>query len=349
MAELLARGLQRRGHEVIVFCRPRSPLQQRLEAEVCCEPILGGGDLHPATVARCMRALRRHGSEVVIANTVKDPRWTGVAARVLNIPVVYRQEIDEPYRNTPLHRLVYGWVPSIHVVNSDATRRTVLGSVKWLRPESVVIIPNGLDLEALERTPAASLGLPEGAVAFGFVGRWEERKGIRELAAAWRRVSAAVDTAHLAIAGWGAMEAEFRGWLEDAPRVHWLGFRNDVPGVMKALDILVVPSHYEGFGLVVVEGMAAGTAVIGTSASSIPELLEDGRHGLLVPPRDPVALAAAMTELARSPERRAALAEAGRAHASTRFSMELMLDRHESLLATILSSPARGKRVRIRK
>ncbi|HET8655825.1 MAG TPA: glycosyltransferase family 4 protein [Longimicrobiaceae bacterium] len=343
MAELLARGLGRRGHDVVLFCRRDSPLHRTLASEVPCEPILGGGDLHPRTVWRCARALDRHRAEIVLANTVKDPRWTGVAARLKGIPVVYRQEIDEPYPNSPLHRLVYGWVPARHVVNSEATRGTVLRSAAWVRPEEVVVIPNGVDLEALRSAAPAELGLPDGAVLFGFVGRWEERKGIRELAGAWRRVAEALPRAHLAIVGWGAMEQEFRGWLEGAPNVRWLGFRDDVPSVMAAMDVLVAPSHYEGFGLVVVEAMAVGTAVIGARASSIPELVDERVEGVLVPPKDPAALAEAMIELGGDAGLRERMGAAGRARAERDFSLERMLDRHEALFEDVLRSRA-GRR-----
>lgn len=341
MAELLARGLQARGHETVLFCRADSPLHQRLSGVVACEPILGGGDLHPGTIRRCVHALRRHAPQAVIANTVKDPRWTGIAARLLGIPVVYRQEIDEPYPSGWYHRLIYGWVPVRHVVNSEATRRRVLASVDWVAPEDVEVLPNGIDVDVLDRASPLDLALPAGSIGFGFLGRWETRKGIRELAEAWPQVAAAVPEAQLIIGGWGAKEEQFRSWLSAAPRVRWLGFRSDVPSLMKALDVLVAPSHYEGFGLVVVEAMGVGTPVISTSTSSIPELVSDGVEGRLVPPHDAAALAGAMIELARQPELRRRMGEAGRRRVRREFTVERMLDRHEELLAKVVEA-ARG-------
>jgi glycosyltransferase involved in cell wall biosynthesis len=179
MAETLARGFQQRGHDVVVFCRrDGSPLQERLSGDVPCEPLLGGFDLHPPTLWFCARALRRHGTEAVITNAVKDPRLTGVVARMLGIPVVFRQETDHPYKNVLRHRLFYGWVPDRHLVNSEATRRTLLASVDWVPAERVVVIPNGVDVSPIVEAAPADLALPDGAVAIGFVGRFEERKGI---------------------------------------------------------------------------------------------------------------------------------------------------------------------------
>ncbi|MBA2246396.1 MAG: glycosyltransferase, partial [Gemmatimonadetes bacterium] len=125
--------------------------------------------------------------------------------------------------------------------------------------------------------------------------------------------------------------------LAAAPRVRWLGFREDVPAIMRALDLLVVPSHYEGFGLVVAEAMAAGTAVIATRTSNFPELITDGIEGRLVPPRDPPALAETILELLHDPELRARMGRAGRERVRREFTLERMLDRHEELLAEVVA------------
>lgn len=340
MAEVLARGLQRRGHEVVVFCRAGAPLHERLSDTIPCEPILGGSDFHPVTLWRCANALRRYQSEIVLANTVKDPRWTGVAARIMGIPVVYRHEIDEPLQNRAYYRIVYGWVPTHHIVNSEATRSTILGSADWIAPQSVSNIPNGIHLEPFDRAYPADLGLPTGAVAIGYVGRFETRKGIWELVEAWPRVAAAVPNAYLVIVGWDAVDGKFRAALEGAPRVRWLGFRRDVPAVMKALDLLVAPSHYEGFGLVLVEAMAAGTPAVATRVSSLPEIVTDGIEGLLVPSKDSDALADALIRLAQEPESRARMGAAGQARAGRCYTQERMLDAHEALLSRIVVGQA---------
>lgn len=342
IAELLARGLRRRGHRVVVFCRPKSPLHQRLTGAIECEPILGGADLHPRTVARCIRALRHHLPEAVVCNTVKDPRWTGVAARSMRIPVLYRQEIDEPYRRGLYHRFIYGWVPTLTVVNSDASRRTALASAPWLRADRVEVLPNGVDIDALESAVPLEMELPSDGLRYCFVGRWETRKGIHELAEAWPAVAAALPHAQLVIGGWGALESQFRDWLAGAPRVHWLGFVRNVPSLLKSVDVVVAPSHYEGFGLVVAEAMGVGVPVVSTAASSIPELVDDGVEGTLVPPRDAAALAQAMISLGSEPALRERMGRAGRDRVRRDFSLERMLDRHEQLLDRIARSDLAG-------
>jgi glycosyltransferase involved in cell wall biosynthesis len=109
---------------------------------------------------------------------------------------------------------------------------------------------------------------------------------------------------------------------------------------MKALDVLVVPSHYEGFGLVAVEGMAAGTAIVASRVSSLPEIVRDGIEGSLILPKDAHALASALIHLANEPELRTRMGEAGQARAKQCYAQEHMLDAHEALLSGIVVGQA---------
>ena len=336
MCVLLARGLVAEGHAVVLFCRQGSPVHKRLEGLIPCEPVLGHGRLNPITLWRCWRALRRHRPHAVIGNNPKEPAWSGVVARLMGIPFLYRQEFNRPYYDPPRTRLLFGWVPAVHIVNSEASRGTVLASAPWLAPEQVRVIYNGIDLDEVARAGRAELGLPEDAVVFGFVGRFEEQKGIFELAEAWPKVACEVPSAHLVLVGWGKLEAHMRSALADAPNVHWLGFREDVPSLMKAFDVLVAPFHQEGFGLVLVEAMAAGVPVVAARASSSPELVDNGVEGLLTPLRDADALARAMIELGRNPELRACIGARGHTRASRDFSAERMVQGHVRLLEEVV-------------
>jgi glycosyltransferase involved in cell wall biosynthesis len=180
------------------------------------------------------------------------------------------------------------------------------------------------------------LGLPAGAIVFGFVGRWEIQKGVWELAQAWPRVAAVLPHAHLVVVGWGPLEREFRDALRDAPRVLDLGFREDIPELMKAFDVLVAPFHNEGFGLVLAEAMAAGVPVVAARAGAIPELIEDGAEGRLARVEDAAALASAMVELGSDAELRARMGAAGYARVRRDFSWERMIEGHEELLRELV-------------
>jgi glycosyltransferase involved in cell wall biosynthesis len=310
-------------------------LQERMQGVAPFEPILKGMDLSPRVLWRAARSLVRHRPDVLLALMKKDVRLSVPAARLLGIPAVVRHANDQPLPAGPRGRLLYGGAVT-HVTNAEATRRTILASAPWLRPESVEVIYNGLDPAPFEAARPVALELPPGAVRFGYVGSFEPRKGLRVLAQAWRSVAESLPDAHLLLAGKGSEERVLRQMLAGAPRVHWLGYRRDVPSVMAALDVLALPSFVEGAPNVVQEAMAAGLAVIATAVSGTPELVCDGEHGLLVPSGDAAALAGALTKLAGDAELRARLAAAGHARVRAEFTLERMLDRYEALFSRVV-------------
>jgi glycosyltransferase involved in cell wall biosynthesis len=340
---ILAHGLRKRGHEVMVFCRPGSALQDRLNGDgIPSAPILGARDFDPRTIARCIAALGEHHTQVVIIQKDKDLRLTGIAAWTRHLPVLVRHVADRPLKPGLRYRFLFGRVATHHVAISAATRATLLASAPWLSRD-VPVIHNGIDIPRFRDAAHADLGLPDDAIAIGYLGAFETRKGILDFAEAWRLVSEQIPNAYAVIAGAGQREDRFKAALEGVPRVHWLGFRRDAPNVMKALDVFVLPSHFEGFGLVLVEAMAAGVATVAYATSAIPELVDNGVTGLLAPVGNVEALAAAIESLCRSPELRLGIATAGQAHAQAHFGADRMVDEHEALLEQIVEDWHRAR------
>lgn len=333
MTVTVGEGLQARGLEVLLLCRAGSPLHHRAASTLRCAPVLGGMDLSPRTVLRSANALRRFGADVVVTFATKDARWLVPAARLLGVPIVVRQPMDRPLPRSLYHRVLYAGVER-WIANSESTRATLLRTA-GIPPERIVLIRNGFDVERFARAEPADLGLPPDALAVGFIGRLERRKGIFDLAAAWPRVAARVRRAHLVVAGTGPDEAALRAALAAAPRVRWLGFVEDPAPVLRALAVLVMPSHFEGFGLAAAEALAAGVPVVATSTSSLPEIVAHERTGWLVPPRDPTALADALGRLLEDAPLRRRLGAAGAEDARARFDRTRMLDEFEALLLEV--------------
>jgi glycosyltransferase involved in cell wall biosynthesis len=123
-----------------------------------------------------------------------------------------------------------------------------------------------------------------------------------------------------------ALEAQAKD-LGIAERVRFPGFRHDVMALMRQFEIFVMPSSLEGLGTSVLDAMALGKPVVATRAGGIPEVVHDGVTGLLVPPRDPVALARAMRKLLRHPEQAKQCGEAGRVRVARYFTVTCMVDR----------------------
>jgi len=334
VTEALARGLTDRGHEITVFGYPGGMLEERMKSIVSFEPILKGMDMHPLTMAHAVRALRKHRADVVLTMMKKDVRLTGPAAKALGIPVVVRHANDRALRGTLYDRIFFGMLPAHHIVNSTATRNTLLSSARWIDRAKVSVVYNGIDPRPFEEARPTDLELPANAFVFGFVGRLEVRKGLIDLVTAWSKVSSALPGAWLVIAGKGADEQQARDVLAGATNVKWLGYRADVPEVLASFDVLVTPSHWEGFGLVAAEGLAARVPVVATRASSLPEIIDDRVTGRLVPPHDPESLADALIEAAGNRAANLRMVEAGVSKVRCDFSLERMIERYEGVLTT---------------
>ncbi len=182
------------------------------------------------------------------------------------------------------------------------------------------VIPLGLELKPfLTATPGqlrAELGLAPGAPLVGLVGRLVPIKAVDQFLEAAGAVAEARPEAHFVVIG----DGELRGALEAqadalglAGTVHFLGFRFDLERLYPDLDVVALSSRNEGTPVSLIEAMAAGRPVVATRVGGVPDLVEDGESGLLVPPDDPKALAEAILSLLGSPERRRAMGERGRA------------------------------------
>ncbi len=342
IAATLAEQLSARGHEVLFLCRPVSPLRERLRDTVTIAPVLSGFDGDVFALWRARRVLKEHRPAVLLATTNKDMRSAAVAARAAGVPVVIRRGMGRALPNTARYRFLYGRLPAHIVVNSEDTRRITVESAPWLDPARVSVIRNGIDLRRFENIEPADLGLPPDAVAIGYVGQFVPRKGLHTLADAWPRIVRAVPEAHLLLAGNGVLEAEIRTRLDSVPNTRLLGFRRDVPALMRALDLLVHPAIEEGIPNVVMEAMASGTAVVATSSGGTAELVTDGEAGRLVPPENAEVLAEAVVELARDPERRARMGRLGRARVERDCSLARMVDAYETLLSEVAARGGEG-------
>lgn len=332
VTQILARGLSDRGHDVRVFGFRKGQLKERSQDFPRFEPIVGGMDFSPRALWKVRGELRRDRPDVVLTLMKKDTTNTAIVASMLGIPVVIRHANNRPLKDDLYHKILYGTLPALHIVNADATRQTLLRSAPWLSAEKIKLIYNGVDTDRYSSAKPIDTGLPAGSVAIGYVGAFEPRKGVTDLAAAWPHIASRIPNAHLLMCGKGSLEPKIRSMLDSRPRVHWLGHRDDVPSVMKALDMLVLPSYVEGAPNVVLEAMASAVPVVATAVSGTPELVRDGVDGKLIPPREAEVLADAVVGLASSPDLRSRMAEAARRRVAENFTIGAMIDSYESVL-----------------
>jgi len=239
-----------------------------------------------------------------------------VAARLARVPrvLVTHHTPELPRRDNAAGRLWQrlGWATRPEVIYTSEADRERAGR----SPSHVV--PLGIDVERFA-SGRPVLSKPEGRPLIGNVARLAEQKDHRTLL----RAAALVPEADFVIAG----EGQLRGELERAagPNVRLLGPRSDIPDVLASLDVFAFPSLYEGLCLAVLEAQAAGVPVVATAVGGIKETVVQGETGLLVPTRDPEALASAIRRLLEHPDEAARLAAEARGRALERYSEERMV------------------------
>jgi len=194
-----------------------------------------------------------------------------------------------------------------HMIAVCRSNKTYLVETKGLAAQKITVIQNGRDLDAY-RLPApaevdaarSELGLAPGDEVFGVVGRLDTQKGHRYLIDALPEILRVRPHARLLLVGEGdlraSLEAQARG-LGVHGRVVFAGFRRDVARMMALMDVVVLPSLYEGLPLVLIEAQALARPIVATAVDGNTDVVEDGKSGRIVPPEDPEALARAVLEL----------------------------------------------------
>lgn len=356
-------GLARRGHDVFLFCDPRSVLRRRGEAVAggAVVPLRIRGDADAAAAARAVLLFRRHRIEIVCTNLKREIPVLGLAARLAGIPMVRRRGSDRAFRDSWRNRAAMRSLVAGLIVNSETTRRTVLGANRWIPEDRVTRIDNGIpetfrpDPEARARVRAA-LGFAPDQPVVGIVGVPSRRKGHGTLFEAAARLERSIPDLRILALGWspetGGRDGE-AGAIDAAcerlglrARTVFVPHVDDLNPYYNAIDVLAMPSTIEGFGYAAAEAMRAGTAVIASDASSLPEVVgENGETALVAPSGDVEAWAEAIRTLVTEPALRARIAEAGRRRIETRFSIDRMLEETEAYFARIVRERRTGSAV----
>lgn len=200
-------------------------------------------------------------------------------------------------------------------------------------PDRIAVVHDGIDVERIAHLPAldihAAYWLPRGAPVVANVGALVGHKGQRHLVDAMRRVHRDVPDAHAVIFGEGELRPALEKQIHDRhldKRVVLAGFRDDVLPLVKSADLFVMSSVTEGLGSAVLDAMAMGLAVVGTTAGGIPEAVVHGETGLLVRPGDDEGLAAAIVRLLKDAGLRRRFGEAGRARVAKHFGVDQLVE-----------------------
>jgi len=265
--------------------------------------------------------------------------YAGLAGRLSGQPVIWHVRVA--HRDRFLDSLLARLASAV-IVNSRAVGRRFSGALG----DKIRCIYNGVDLARFSpRNPSLglprSLELPEEGPVVVSVGRFVAFKGYRYLLEAARRVQDTMAGVHWLLVGDGELRSELEAQCRSLgleSRVHFTGWREDVPDVLALCDLFVLPSLVEHFGRVLIEAMAMGKAVVATDAGGVPEIVIHGETGLLVPPAQPKDLAEAVVMLLEDAPRAHRLGMAGRRRVETTFSLPRHVEAVETLYREVLGA-----------
>ncbi len=324
----------------------QSPLSRSLEPDNCPTLRLGVKQLSRLTAIRAawqfQRFLRSERIDV-LQTYFPDSTYFGIPiARVAGVPCRLRTRNNLGHWLTATHRILGRLLNALttHTIVNCVAARSALLEHERPDPQGVYVLENGVDLERFADVPPLRPKPPGERLVVGLIGNLRVVKGIDLLVEAARRLRPHYPHVCFCVAG----EGECRAALERLIRQHELtahfelrGRVENVPAFLADIDVAVLCSHAEGMPNAVLEYMAAGRPIVATKVGAVADLLEDGVHGLVIPPRDVSALTGALARLFSEDRLARALGEAARERVRQRYSREAMVRRFEEFYEAIAS------------
>ena len=295
---------------------------------------------YQSLVRKGIELVRRHNVRILHANSAAPNQWLVPVARITRRPVLAHLHID--YRRRSRYACMLHQASMVVGVS-----RQVIDDFlhDGMSPERTHVIYNGIDFARLQtgsgRNPRQDLGISQEAVVITSVGSLIQRKGQDILIRAFKTLVAGRDL-HLLISSEGSERAKYEALateLELTDRVHFLGYYDDIPALYRATDIVALASRADAFGLVLAEAGYFALPAVATQVGGIPEVVDHGVTGLLVPPDDPEAMAVALAKLIDDTSQRRVLGAQARERALRLFSVEQMVANFESTYETLSLLP----------
>ncbi len=345
----LLEHIDRQQWDPIVVCPPDGPLLERVEqlkVPVYPTKLPSWRKLKdlldiPFVVWSLMKIIREHRIDLVHVNDYWWGPIADIACKLTKLPCVVhiRQEIEP--RRVKQYRLRG---PEKLIAVSRRIRHVALET--GVDPSRIAVVYSGLDTvrpinPSEDKRVRSQYGITPNQLVIGTVANLFPRKGYEYLIQALAEINQRKPGIHCLIVGEG--DEIYRSRLLDMVQknglekvVTFAGFQQDVPSYIAAMDVFVLPSVMEGFGIVLLEAMAMGKPIIATTVGGIPEIVEDQTTGILVPPKDSSAIAQKIIYLLENPSVREKLGQAGRARVLERFSVQRMASQLQDIYGELM-------------
>jgi len=298
------------------------------------------GKVDIRTIRQLRTIFKKEKPAIIHTHGVRANFLCRLAARDLNIPVLttIHSVLRYDYPN-PLHYFLASKMEFFtrkwnqHYIAISKSIQQILRN-EGIKPEQITLIHHGINLDAFRITEENShirkeLGLPENAFVVGTISRLVPIKGLKDLLEALPLITEQIPNLHWLVVGDGPEKQVLQQLAQQkglAEQVHFVGFRKDIPRCLKAIDIYISTSYSEGFGLSIIEAMAAKVPVISTPVGGISDFLIDRVNGLAVPAHRPEQIARSILYLYQNPDLREKLIEAAYTLVSERFTLDKMAE-----------------------
>lgn len=343
----LLQGLRLRNVENVLVCPPGTEVDQRArEAGTKVYNVACAGDLDLSLTWWLVRIMKWETPDVVHCHSRRGGDFLGgMAASLARLPALVSRRVDHPEPEW-IARLRYR--PFRKVIAISENVAAVLRE-NGVDEERLAIIRSAVDVTPFDEPPARrelleEYGLNDGHFIIASVGQLIPRKGHRYLLEAMASLSRRMPRARLIVFGEGNLEAELVGQaarlgLDEV--VQFAGFREDLDRYMGAFDLVVHPALREGLGVSMLKAAAAGVAVVAFNVAGSREAVVNGRTGILVRPKDALALEQAILLLAENRTLREKFGMAARARMREEFSITAMVEKHIELYEALVTLEAR--------
>ena len=342
----LLQGLHQRGHKVHLVCFPRTSMEARArDIGIFVHPVAIRSEIGLISLLHLIGLFRRVRPDILAFNTPKPIFIGTVASRFARVGarIIFRR-VDFPLRNRFISRMKYTWGIDCIIAISHSIRARLLNC--GIPGSLVKVVHEGIDPSLYPEKSESDGDLASDFVAVGTVCSLSHEKGLSYLIEAASLIPDVKGRLRFVIVGEGNCRLKLEKLvrekgLEDC--IRFLGFRTDIQALLENFDLFVLPSLSEGLSSAIMEAMAVSLPVIGSDVGGIPELVQNGMNGLLVPPANPEKLARAIEELAENPTARRQMGLRGRKSVEENYTLARKIVDTELICRTLVEKKKSGR------